>query len=206
MAGMMLQNDHYDYLFKLILVGDMGVGKSCLVLRFADDIYAEDTKNTIGVDFKISTVEVDGKICKLQIWDTPGQERYHALTSSYYRNAMGIIVVYSVIDRESFNHVKDWMQEIDDHAAETAIKLLIANKSDVFSSRKVKVDEGMRLADSLGMHYMETSAKEGRGVKESFQQMAREIKANLATLPQELQTKAINIGKGQAVPQSSCPC
>merc|ERR1712159_656276 len=102
-------NPEYDYLFKLLLIGDSGVGKSCLLFRFADDTYQESYISTIGVDFKIRTVELEGKTIKLQIWDTAGQERFRTITSSYYRGAHGIIVVYDVTDQESFNNVKTWL-------------------------------------------------------------------------------------------------
>eukprot|EP00923_Selenidium_pygospionis_P034802 GHVN01060536.1.p1 GENE.GHVN01060536.1~~GHVN01060536.1.p1 ORF type:complete len:147 (+),score=14.68 GHVN01060536.1:81-521(+) len=125
----------YNYLFKLLLIGDSGVGKSCLLLRFADDVYTASFIATIGVDFKIRTIEQDGKIIKLQIWDTAGQERFRTITSSYYRGAHGIIIVYDVTDRESFNNVKIWMQEIDKYAMESVNKLLVGNKSDLSSKR-----------------------------------------------------------------------
>merc|ERR1712006_60493 len=103
----MANTAEYDYLFKLLLIGDSGVGKSCLLLRFADDTYTESYISTIGVDFKIRTINLDGKCVKLQIWDTAGQERFRTITSSYYRGAHGIIVVYDVTDRETFNNVKN---------------------------------------------------------------------------------------------------
>jgi len=116
---------------KLVLIGDTGVGKSCILLRFADDTYTENHISTIGVDFRFRTVKVDKKTVKLQIWDTAGQERYRTITSAYYRGADGIVIVYDVTVEESFNHIKDWLTEVNRYASETTSKLLIGNKVDL---------------------------------------------------------------------------
>merc|ERR1712013_845506 len=131
-------NPEYDYLFKLLLIGDTGVGKSCLLLRFADDTYTESYISTIGVDFKIRTIELEGKTIKLQIWDTAGQERFRTITSSYYRGAHGIIVVYDVTDMDTFKNVPQWLEEIDRYACENVNKLLVGNKSDMTSKKVVE--------------------------------------------------------------------
>uniref|UniRef100_A0A8B9PW21 RAB1A, member RAS oncogene family n=1 Tax=Apteryx owenii TaxID=8824 RepID=A0A8B9PW21_APTOW len=191
-------NPEYDYLFKLLLIGDSGVGKSCLLLRFADDTYTESYISTIGVDFKIRTIELDGKTIKLQIWDTAGQERFRTITSSYYRGAHGIIVVYDVTDqeeeeeeesllvetdvgflRESFNNVKQWLQEIDRYASENVNKLLVGNKCDLTTKKVVDYTTAKEFADSLGIPFLETSAKNATNVEQSFMTMAAEIKKRM---------------------------
>jgi len=176
-------NPEYDYLFKLLLIGDSGVGKSCLLLRFADDTYTESYISTIGVDFKIRTIELDGKTIKLQIWDTAGQERFRTITSSYYRGAHGIIVVYDVTDNESFNNVKQWLHEIDRYACENVNKLLVGNKSDLTAKRVVSTEQGKEFADSLGIEFLETSAKTSTNVEQAFLTMASQIKARMKTQP-----------------------
>eukprot|EP00667_Euglena_gracilis_P030005 EG_transcript_40714 len=139
----------YDFLFKLLLIGDSGVGKSCLLLRFADDTYTESYISTIGVDFKIRTIELEGKVIKLQIWDTAGQERFRTITSSYYRGAHGIIVVYDVTDMESFNNVKTWLNEIDKYATDKVNKLLVGNKCDLVVKKVVDYQTAKDFADQL---------------------------------------------------------
>ena len=132
-----------------MLIGDSGVGKSCLLLRFADDTYTESHISTIGVDFKIRTIQLEGKTIKLQIWDTAGQERFRTITSSYYRGAHGIIVVYDTTDSETFEHVKTWLHEIDRYASENVNKLLVGNKSDLTSKRQVDTDAAKEFAGQV---------------------------------------------------------
>jgi len=172
-------NPEYDFLFKLLLIGDSGVGKSCLLLRFADDTYTESYISTIGVDFKIRTIDLDGKTVKLQIWDTAGQERFRTITSSYYRGAHGICVVYDVTDRTSYDNVKQWLSEIDRYATEGVCKLLIGNKSDIEDKKVVDTEEAEKFAASLGIAHLETSAKNATNVEQAFNTMARHIKQKM---------------------------
>ncbi|KAL0717027.1 hypothetical protein Bca4012_066349 [Brassica carinata] len=174
-------SNEYDYLFKLLLIGDSSVGKSCLLLRFADDAYIDSYISTIGVDFKIRTIEQDGKTIKLQIWDTAGQERFRTITSSYYRGAHGIIIVYDCTEMESFNNVKQWLSEIDRYANDSVCKLLIGNKNDMVESKVVSTETGKALADELGIPFLETSAKDSINVEQAFLTIAGEIKKKMGS-------------------------
>jgi len=182
------------------------VGKSCLLLRFADDTYTESYISTIGVDFKIRTIELDGKTIKLQIWDTAGQERFRTITSSYYRGAHGIIVVYDVTDNESFNNVKQWLHEIDRYACENVNKLLVGNKSDLTAKRVVSTEQGKEFADSLGIEFLETSAKTSTNVEQAFLTMASQIKARMKTQPSVSAPNKVKINPGQSVKQTGGCC
>jgi len=183
----------YDYLFKLLLIGDSGVGKSCLLLRFADNTYTDSYISTIGVDFKIRTLDIDGKTVKLQIWDTAGQERFRTITSSYYRGAHGIIVVYDVTDKVSFNNVKQWLGEIDRYACQSVNKLLVGNKADLIEKKVVDYNESKEFADSLGISFLETSAKSAQNVEEAFLTMTRQIKERVTHDGPAKPTGSVNI-------------
>eukprot|EP00914_Ancora_sagittata_P022386 GHVO01044562.1.p1 GENE.GHVO01044562.1~~GHVO01044562.1.p1 ORF type:complete len:201 (+),score=32.73 GHVO01044562.1:54-656(+) len=197
-------NAEYDYLYKLLIIGDSGVGKSCLLLRFSDDTYTDHYISTIGVDFKIRTINLDSKTIKLQIWDTAGQERFRTITSSYYRGAHGIIVVYDVTDRDSFNHVTHWMKEIDKYAQENVNKLLVGNKSDLQLKKVISHDEAKELADSLGVKFVETSAKDALNVEQAFRIMAEEIKTRLNVSPTPAGTQGRRLGPAAPVEQAGC--
>ncbi|KAF6981734.1 hypothetical protein CFC21_000192 [Triticum aestivum] len=202
-----MSSSEYDYLFKLLLIGDSSVGKSCLLLRFADDAYVDTYISTIGVDFKIRTVELDGKSVKLQIWDTAGQERFRTITSSYYRGAHGIIIVYDVTDRESFNNVKQWLSEIDRYASDSVCKLLVGNKCDLVDSKVVDTEEAKAFAESLGMNFLETSAKEAINVETAFLTMSSEIKNKMASQPTAERKSTVHVHmKGQPIQQQNSSC
>ena len=199
-----------QYLFKLLVIGDSGVGKSCLLLRFADDVFTESYISTIGVDFKIRTLELDGRVIKLQIWDTAGQERFRTITSSYYRGAHGIIVVFDLTDSESFQNVTAWLHEIDRYASAGVNKLLVGNKSDLTAKRQVTYEQAKEFADSQNMEYLETSAKMSSNVDRAFLAIAQQIKARMAAQPMQAATGAAsaatvtNLDAGRDVQGGGC--
>ena len=170
---------NYDYLVKLLLIGDSGVGKSCLLLRFSDDSFTTSFITTIGIDFKIRTIEENGKRLKLQIWDTAGQERFRTITTAYYRGAMGILLVYDVTDEQSFNNIRNWMRQIQQHASENVNKLLIGNKCDMLDKKVVETARGQGLADEFGIKFYETSAKKNMNVDQAFTDIARDVMLRL---------------------------
>jgi len=166
----------YDHLFKLVLIGDSGAGKSCLLLRFADDAFTDSYVTTIGVDFRFKTIPVEKKTIKLQIWDTAGQERFRTITSAYYRGADGIIMVYDISDRDSFSHIDDWLAEVNRYVSETTCKILIGNKCDLNEpERQVSIEEGKKKAEDLTMAFIETSAKDATNVESAFAMMSAEL-------------------------------
>ncbi|KAJ6262890.1 GTP-binding protein ypt2 [Drechslerella dactyloides] len=170
---------NYDFLIKLLLIGDSGVGKSCCLLRFSEDSFTPSFITTIGIDFKIRTIDLDGKRIKLQIWDTAGQERFRTITTAYYRGAMGILLVYDVTDERSFNNIQTWFQNVEQHATEGVNKILIGNKCDWEEKRVVSQERGQALANELGIPFMEVSAKANINVEEAFLLLARDIKKRI---------------------------
>jgi len=157
----------YDHLFKLLIIGDSGVGKSSLLVRFADNQFSGNYITTIGVDFKIRTIELNGERVKLQIWDTAGQERFRTITSTYYRGTHGVIVVYDVACGDSFANVKRWLHEINQNCDEVT-RILVGNKCDDPDRRVVLKEDAMRFANQMGIQLFETSAKENINVEEMF--------------------------------------
>ncbi|XP_074605626.1 ras-related protein ORAB-1-like [Brevipalpus obovatus] len=199
-------NREYDYLFKLLLIGDSGVGKSSLLFRFADDTFSESLESTFGVDFMVKTIDLEGTRVKLQIWDTAGQERFRTITSLYYRGAHGVIVVYDVTKLASINNVKRWLDEVDRHASENVTKLLVGNKCDLHSERAVDYSSAKDFAEQLGIPFLETSAKNSTNVEQAFFTMAAEIKNK--TVPGAIQSPdqsdLINPSTSQVDPPWRC--
>lgn len=165
----------YDLLFKLLLIGDSGVGKTCILFRFSEDAFNSTFISTIGIDFKIKTITLKGKKIKLQIWDTAGQERFHTITTSYYRGAMGIMLVYDITQPKSFDNVAKWLTNIKEHANEDVERMLIGNKCDLEDKRAISRDRGEQIAQQHGIRFLETSAKANIKIDKAFYDMAEAI-------------------------------
>ena len=161
-----LISQDYDYLFKVLLLGDSDVGKSSLILRYTDETFNSKLVNSIGVDFKMKKKEIDGKVIKVQIWDTAGHERFRSITYSYYRGANAIIIVFDLSDKKSFINITEWLKQIGKHAKENVFMFLVGNKSDLVDERKVTYEEAKQYADEHELPYIETSAKEGININE----------------------------------------
>uniref|UniRef100_UPI00358E39B1 ras-related protein Rab-35-like n=1 Tax=Myxine glutinosa TaxID=7769 RepID=UPI00358E39B1 len=185
----------YDHLFKLLIIGDSGVGKSSLLLRFADNVFSGSHITTIGVDFKIRTVEIGGEKVKLQIWDTAGQERFRTITSTYYRGTHGVIVVYDVTSAESFVNVQRWLQEIGDNCDDVC-RVLVGNKNDDASRKVVEPADAQRFADQMGVQLFETSAKENINVEEMFNTITELVlKAKMDGKTRNKQEETVRLGR-----------
>jgi Ras-related protein Rab-35 len=196
----------YDHLFKLLIIGDSGVGKSSLLLRFADNTFSPNYITTIGVDFKIRTINVDNQRVKLQIWDTAGQERFRTITSTYYRGTHGVIVVYEVTSGESFNNVKRWLHEIDQNC-ENVQKILVGNKADDPDRRVVSEADARRFADQMGIRFFETSAKENLNIEEMFNAITRLVlDAKLRSAAQNAPDRSIRPLTERSGEKKKCKC
>ncbi|KAL6131537.1 hypothetical protein ACLB2K_069912 [Fragaria x ananassa] len=188
--------DHeYDYLFKIVLIGDSGVGKSNILSRFTRNEFCLESKSTIGVEFATRTlqvlfekkvvwcylymtsfvIQVEGKTVKAQIWDTAGQERYRAITSAYYRGAVGALLVYDITKRQTFDNVTRWLRELRDHADSNIVIMMAGNKSDLNHLRGVPGEDAQLLAEKEGLSFLETSALEAHNVENAFQTILLDI-------------------------------
>ncbi|KAI3963080.1 hypothetical protein C5167_013420 [Papaver somniferum] len=168
-------DEEYDYLFKVVLIGDSGVGKSNLLSRFTRNEFCLESKSTIGVEFATRTLQVEGKTIKAQVWDTAGQERYRAITSAYYRGALGAILVYDTTKPTTFENVTRWLKELREHADSNIVIMLIGNKTDLKHLRAVATEDAQSFAEKEGLSFIETSALEAINVEKAFQNILGEV-------------------------------
>ncbi|KAL3675101.1 hypothetical protein R1sor_025049 [Riccia sorocarpa] len=186
-------DDDYDYLFKVVLIGDSGVGKSNLLSRFTRNEFSLESKSTIGVEFATRSINVDSKLIKAQIWDTAGQERYRAITSAYYRGAVGALLVYDITRHVTFENVERWLKELKDHTDSNIVVMLVGNKSDLRHLRAVSTDDGQAFSEKEGLFFMETSALESTNVENAFKQI-------LTQIYRVVSKKALDVGEDTAAP------
>ncbi|KAK4373611.1 hypothetical protein RND71_008995 [Anisodus tanguticus] len=208
-----------DYVFKVVLIGDSAVGKSQILARFARNEFSLDSKATIGVEFQTRTLVIQHKSVKAQIWDTAGQERYRAVTSAYYRGAVGAMLVYDITKRQTFDHIPRWLEELRAHADRNIVIILIGNKTDLEDQRAVPTEDAKEFAQKEGLFFLETSALEATNVEDAFSTVLIEIfnivnKKNLAAdenqsngNPASLAGKKILVpGPAQVIPEKKACC
>ncbi|TDL20209.1 ras-related protein Rab2BV [Rickenella mellea] len=188
----------YDFLFKVVLLGDSGVGKSNLLSRYTRKEFNLDSKSTIGVEFATRTINVDGRIVKAQIWDTAGQERYRAITSAYYRGAVGALLVYDITKQGSYRNVQRWLKELRDHVDSNIVISLIGNKSDLKHLRAVSTDEAQWFSTENGLSFVETSALDASNVENAFQNILTDIH-HIVFRSTEPISDTINPGRGETI-------
>jgi small GTP-binding protein len=169
-----------DFLVKIVLIGDSGVGKTNLLSRFTRDQFNPESKSTIGVEFATKTLEVEGKHVKAQIWDTAGQERYRAITSAYYRGAIGAMLLYDITTSLTFSSLGRWLRELRENADPNIVVMLVGNKSDLAEKRAVSTDEGVGFSKSESLLFIETSARDASNVQEAFTSLITEVVKKLA--------------------------
>ncbi|KAK7263722.1 hypothetical protein RJT34_31316 [Clitoria ternatea] len=192
-------DDDYDYLFKVVLIGDSGVGKSNLLSRFTKNEFSLESRSTIGVEFATRSIHVDDKIVKAQIWDTAGQERYRAITSAYYRGAVGALLVYDVTRRVTFENVERWLKELRDHTDANIVIMLVGNKADLRHLRAVSIDDAKAFAEKENTFFMETSALESLNVDNSFTEVLTQIYRVVSRKTLEIGDDPAALPKGQTI-------
>jgi len=194
----------FDVQVKLLMVGESGVGKTSLLNRYANDTFSTNYVSTIGIDFKLKTIPIKGRVVKLQLWDTAGQERFRTITVSYFRGAQGILIVYDVSNRNSFERVQAWIEQIEQHADLSVNKILVGNKCDLEDKRQVTVEEGQALADQRGLLFFETSPKLNVNVTDAFEALASIVVDRVTKLRTEHQPKPISLSSPQNNSRGSC--
>ena len=163
-----------EFLYKILLLGDSSVGKTCFLMRYTDNTFQEIHMSTIGLDYKLKNVQIDdGKIVKIQIWDTAGQDRFRSITKNYYKGAHGIILLYDVTSRKTFENVANWVTQIREEVSDKVTIILVGNKIDDESNRKVSTEEGAQMAKECGLNFFETSAKSGINIDTTFNELVK---------------------------------
>ena len=186
-----MEQNSPDIAFKILLLGDSSVGKTCFLKRYTDNTFQDAYLSTIGFDFKYKSITLkNGKTVKVQLWDTAGEERFRTIAKSYYRGSHGIILIYDVTNRKTFENIRKWLNQINEETSGKISILLIANKIDCVESRQVTKEEGKEMAKNAGLPIFEASAKDSTNVNESFQYLIEKINENVSTTVEHVQVSA----------------
>ena len=181
-----------EFVFKILLLGDSEVGKSCFLMRYSDNVFVENYITTIGLDYKLKNVKLDsGKTIKVQLWDTAGQDKYRTIAKNYFKGSHGILLLYDITKQSSFDNIREWVRDIKEEVNEKAILFLIGNKIDMEDQRKIPKEKGVELAEEFKIPFFEASAKSGENVDEVFKALYNKICEIYGDLERERGTKLI---------------
>ena len=194
----MSTSNEVEFVFKILLLGDSEVGKSCFLMRYSDNVFVENYITTIGLDYKLKSVKLDsGKTIKVKLWDTAGQDKYRTIAKNYFKGSHGILLLYDVTKQSSFQNIRDWIQDIREEVSQKAIIFLIGNKIDLVDKRKISKEKGIELAEEYKLPFFEASAKSGENVDEVFKALYKKISEVYGDLEKEMGTKLNKRKKNQ---------
>ena len=187
---------NFNYLLKFVIIGDSGVGKSNILLRYINNTFSDEFKTTVGVEFGAKNLEVNGRIYRIQIWDTTGQENFRSIARAYYKNSVCACVVYDITNRNSFNSIQSWIDDCVKQSPKSILFILIGNKNDLNESREVQYEEGVEFAKKRNMIFLETSAKTGNNISTIFDKSIRQIDKNILDNKYDLSNENCGIRQG----------
>ena len=187
---------NFHYLLKYVIIGDSGVGKSNILLRYINNSFSEEFKTTVGVEFGAKNIEMNNNIYRIQIWDTAGQENFRSIARAYYKNCVCACIVYDIANRPSFESIQSWIDDCTKQSSKSVLLVLIGNKNDLEDKREVKYEEGEKFAKSHNMIFLETSAKTGNNVNDIFLKSVRQINQNIIDNKYDLENEACGIRQG----------
>ena len=187
---------NFNYLLKFVIIGDSGVGKSNILLRYINNTFSDEFKTTVGVEFGAKNLEVNGRIYRIQIWDTTGQENFRSIARAYYKNSVCACIVYDITNRNSFNSIQSWIDDCVKQSPKSILFILIGNKNDLNESREVQYEEGVEFAKKRNMIFLETSAKTGNNISTIFDKSIRQIDKNILDNKYDLSNENCGIRQG----------
>ena len=178
-----------EFLYKILLLGDTSVGKTCFFMQYIDNTFHEVHISTVGLDNKVKDVQLDDKVYKVQIWDTAGQDRFRSITKNYFKGAHGIVLLYDITNKVSFENVRNWLKQIKEEVDDNVCIILVGNKIDLEDKRQVTKEEGENMAEEYGLMHFECSAKTGENIHESFNELLKKTVENFSKVVDNIQLR-----------------